>query len=126
MNLQNGYKVIYEKAADGKRTFYASKTGLCDTKVDKQLGDAFVDADYAGKTIYEYKGSFYVSEGKTPTYNEDGTPAKGETKLTIFDEVFVKVEPTETFEPEQVNEPVATEVETDPEVTEHNAEPEAD
>ena len=28
MNLQNGYKVIYEKAADGKRAFYASKTGL--------------------------------------------------------------------------------------------------
>ena len=37
MNLQNGYKVIYEKIADGKRTFYATENVVCDPKVDTKI-----------------------------------------------------------------------------------------
>lgn len=92
MNLQNGYKVIYEKALDGKRTFYASKTNKCDPTVDTQLGDVFTDADYAGKIIYEYKGNFYVSTGKTPAYDENGVPT--DERLSAFDEVLIKAEAT--------------------------------
>jgi hypothetical protein len=94
MNLQNGYKVIYEKAADGKRIFYASKTGVCDPTVDTQLGEAFDDAEYRGKMIYEYKGSFYVTTGATPSYDEEGKPT--DERLTAFDEVFIKAEAAAT------------------------------
>lgn len=65
MNLQNGYKVIYEKASDGKRTFYASKTGV--------FADAEVIAEAEiGKyrLIYEKAGRFYGSETGIPTEND--------------------------------------------------------
>jgi hypothetical protein len=122
MKLQNGYKVIYEKAADGKRTFYASKNTKCDPTVDKQLGDAFVDADYAGKVIYEYKGSFYISTGKAPAYDENGVPT--DERLSAFDEVFVKAEPAtpaaineskEEPEPEKTPEETPEPEDTEPE-----------
>jgi hypothetical protein len=70
MDLQNGYKVIYEKAADGKRTFYASTTGV------------FADADVIAETalgqyklIYEKAGKIYGSES--------GIPAEGATYVGI-------------------------------------------
>jgi hypothetical protein len=119
MNLQNGYKVIYEKAADGKRTFYASKQ---DGSKDKELA-TFTDSEYRGRMLYEYKGSFYVSAGATPKYDESGKPAAGEEKLAVFDEVFIKAEPSETQadEPAQVDAPVQTD---EPENTPAKDEPE--
>ena len=92
MNLQNGYKVIYEKAADGKRTFYASKSNAYPAADDVVLA-SFNDADFAGKVIYEYAGKFYVSTGAIPTYNENGEPA--DTVIEGFDKVFVEDEESE-------------------------------
>ena len=89
MNLQNGYKVIYEKAADGKRTFYASKSTVYPNADDKVLA-SFNDADYRGKVIYEHKGKFYVSIGSVPTYNENGEPA--DRVIEGFSEVFEEAE----------------------------------
>ena len=131
MNLQNGFKVVYEKAAEGKRTFYATKTGLCNPEIDTQLGDTLVDADYKGKMIYEHKGNFYVSTGKTPVYDENGIPT--DTSLTIFNEVFTnsKLDNTENnqnkenevepeLEPEEVPEEVPEEEpEEEPEVVDN-------
>ena len=75
MNLQNGYKVIYEKAADGKRTFYASKTGFfADAEVitEANIGEY--------KLIYEKDGRFYGST--------TGIPAKDDFCFEAFDKVF--------------------------------------
>lgn len=144
MNLQNGYKVIYEKASDGTRTFYASKTGICDPTVDTQLGETFTDADFAGKVIYEYKGGFYVSTGATPAYDENGVPT--DERLSAFDEVFVATEnsedtagvdegntepevlseteePTESDPEEPEAEATGDEPATEPEATEPEVEP---
>lgn len=95
MNLQNGYKVIYEKAADGKRTFYASNSTVYPNETDVVIA-SFNDADYRGKVIYEHKGKFYISTGAVPTYNENGEPA--DTVIEGFDKVFVEdKEPAEDF-----------------------------
>ena len=85
MNLQNGYKVIYEKAADGKRTFYASKSAIYPNDDDLVVA-SFNDADYKGKVIYEYKGDFYASVGSIPAYDENGVPT--DTKLDGFASIF--------------------------------------
>lgn len=97
MKLENGYKVIYEKAADGKRTFYASKSGVfADAEVicEAEIGKF--------KLIYEKGGRFYGSE--------TGIPAEDDYCFVDFDKVFVKVkeevkeeEPVET--PENGDEP---------------------
>lgn len=84
MKLQNGYKVLYEVAADGKRTFYASKTGV------------FADADQIGepveigkyKLVYEKNGKIYFSETNVPNLDENGEPT--DTAAEGFDVVFVK------------------------------------
>lgn len=101
MNLQNGYKVIYEKAADGKRTFYASKSAIYPNDDDLVVA-SFNDADYKGKVIYEYKGDFYVSTGSIPAYDENGVPV--DAKIEGFDKVFNKasVEDYVTNVPEQL------------------------
>ena len=79
MNLQNGYKVIYEKAADGKRTFYASKTGVfADAEV---IAEAII-GKY--KLIYEKAGQFYGSE--------TGIPTAEDYCFTEFDKVFKATE----------------------------------
>ena len=67
MNLQNGYKVIYEKAADGKRTFYATKNVVCDPTVDDKIVEATI-GQY--KLIYEKDGQFYGSTTGIPTEND--------------------------------------------------------
>lgn len=92
MNLQNGYKVIYEKAADGKRTFYASKNG---TFADaEQLGEAIEIGKY--KLIYEKNGKIYCSEASVPTFDENGEPT--DTAVEAFDEVFFESkEPAQDF-----------------------------
>ena len=87
MNLQNGYKVIYEKAANGERTFYASKSTVYPNDDDIKVA-SFNDADYRGKVIYEHKGKFYISTGAVPTYNENGEPV--DTVIEGFDKVFVE------------------------------------
>ena len=100
MTLQNGYKVIYEKAADGKRSFYASTTG------------AFADAELIAeldlgkyKLIYEKAGQIYGSES--------GVPAEGDDCFTDFDKVFSVAGTDETTETEPEGE---TTTETEPEV----------
>ena len=94
MKLQNGYKVIYEKAANGKRTFYASKTGVfADAEVitEAEIGKY--------KLIYEKAGSFYGSE--------TGIPAEGDYCFTEFDKVFkaASEEPKEEPKDEVVETP---------------------
>jgi hypothetical protein len=93
MELKNGYKVIYEVAADGKRTFYASKSNVYPTAEDVEIA-SFNDADYVGKVIYEYKGDFYVSNGSVPAYDKDGVPT--DTKIEGFDQVFKKADAVQT------------------------------
>ncbi len=81
MNLQNGYKVIYEKAADGKRTFYASKTGVfadAEKILEATIGEY--------KLIYEKNGQFYGSASGIPTEND--------YCFVEFDKVFKAVEET--------------------------------
>lgn len=101
MELKNGYKVIYEVAADGKRTFYASKSNVYPTAEDVEIA-SFNDADYIGKVIYEYKGDFYVSTGSVPAYDEKGVPT--DSKIEGFDQVFKLAdavqEPTGTVLPQ--------------------------
>ena len=116
MIYKNGYKVVYEVAADGKRTFYAAKSNVYPTRdEDGNITDTvlatFDDAEFAGKTIYEYAGEFYVSTGAVPAYNEDGTPA--DEKIAGFEPLFV--EGAEAAE-EPVTEPVDDEPTADPDV----------
>ena len=68
MNLQNGYKVIYEKTADGKRTFYATKNVVCDPTVDDKIIEATI-GEY--KLIYEKNGEFYGSKSGIPSDEDD-------------------------------------------------------
>lgn len=84
MNLQNGYKVIYEKIADGKRTFYATKNVKCDPSIDDMIVEATI-GEY--KLIYEKAGRFYGSK--------TGIPAEGDYCFEGFDKVF-KVDSEET------------------------------
>ena len=93
MNLQNGYKVIYEKTADGKRTFYATKNVTCNPEVDDKIVEATIGTY---KLIYEKNGSFYGSE--------TGIPADGDYCFTEFDKVFKVAE-------DELEEPVMTPVE---------------
>lgn len=74
MNLQNGYKVIYDKAANGEHVFCASKTGV------------FADAEELGrlavgeyKLIYEKNGQLYCSA--------TGTPSDEDKEFTAFKKV---------------------------------------
>ena len=85
MNLQKGYKVIYGKAADGKRTFYASKTGVfadAEKILEATIGEY--------KLIYEKDGKIYCSESSVPNFNENGEPT--DTVAEGFDKVFVETE----------------------------------
>ena len=102
MNYKNGYKVVYEVAADGKRTFYAAKSNEYPTRneageIIDDVVASFEDAEFLGKTIYEYEGKFYVSAGHVPAYNEDGEPdvANGERELD-FSKVLEEATPAPT------------------------------
>lgn len=103
MIYKNGYKVVYEIAADGKRTFYAAKSAAYPTRdEDGNITDTmlatFDDADFAGKTIYEYEGEFYVADTIAAKFDKDGKPtgAKLGTKDNNFDEILVEKKPEET------------------------------
>ena len=97
MNLQNGYKVIYEKITDGKRTFYATKNNTCDPAVDTKLVEAAI-GEY--KLIYERAGRFYGSK--------TGIPTDTDFCFEGFDEVFKETvvdsteDPTDTVVKENV------------------------
>ena len=112
MNLQNGYRVIYEKIADGERTFFADKL---DGSEAKQLGDAIEIGKY--KLVYEKNGCIYGSETGDVAYG---------ICLEAFNEVFATVDAEETEKPaEQVNvtnEPEPTTVEDEGEDEEEPAE----
>lgn len=86
MNLKNGYKVIYEKVADGERTFYASKSGVFADA--EQIGEAIEIGKY--KLIYEKNGKIYCSENSVPAFDENGEPT--DTTLEGFDKIFVETE----------------------------------
>ena len=79
MNLQNGYKVIYEKIADGERTFFADKL---DGTVAAQIGNAIKIGQY--KLVYEKGGQIYGSTS--------GIPAAGDHCFEEFDQVFKATE----------------------------------
>ena len=119
MIYKNGYKVVYEVAADGKRTFYAAKSNVYPTRdEDGNITDTvlatFDDTEFAGKTIYEYAGEFYVSTGAVPAYNEDGTPA--DEKIAGFEPLFVEGAEAAAVAEEHVTEPIDDEPIADPEV----------
>ena len=85
MELKNGYKVIYDKAANGEHTFYASKTGVF---ADAEEIVKLAAGEY--KLIYEKDGSFYGSES--------GIPAEGDHLFVEFDRVFKEDEEEGTEE----------------------------
>ena len=87
MNLQNGYKVIYEKAAEGERTFYAAKSTTY-PNVDDTVLASFTDKDFCGKVVYEYQGKLYVSKGTVPAFDDNGEST--DTEIEGFDQVFKK------------------------------------
>jgi hypothetical protein len=100
MKLQNGYKVIYEKIADGKRTFFADK--MDGTGADQLNDTPFEIGEY--KLIYQNNedGKFYGSTS--------GIPAAGDHCFSEFDKVFVEGYQEESNEPAPAN--------VEPEVTE--------
>lgn len=107
MTLQNGYKVLYDTAADGKRTFYASKTGLF--KDADIIAEAII-GEY--KLVYEKDGNFYGST--------TGIPAEGDHCFEEFRAVFeegysAEVEEDESEENNTEDESTDTEVEDETE-----------
>ena len=74
MNLQNGYKVIYEKIADGERTFFADKL---DGTTATQLGETIKVGEY--KLVFEKDGGIFGSV--------TGKVADGK-RIEAFDKVF--------------------------------------
>ena len=107
MDYKNGYKVVYEEAANGKRIFWASKSNeyparddagnIIENEMNTKLA-SFVDEDFAGKTIYEYEGEFYVADTIAAKFDKDGKPTgvKLGTKNNNFDEILVEKEHEET------------------------------
>lgn len=96
MNLQNGYKVIYEKAADGKRTFYASKDGLfagAEVITEATIGEY--------KLVYEKDGKIYGST--------TGVPAEDDYCFEAFDKVFKAETEGSSDEEDTTTEDVSTE-----------------
>ena len=100
MDLQNGYKVLYEKIANGERTFFADKL---DGTAATQIGDAIKIGKY--KLVYEKDGQIYGSE----TGN-----VKDGACLEAFNEVFITAN---TVEPATMN------VEDDEPVQDEHTEP---
>ena len=103
MNLQNGYKGLYERTADGTRTFYATQTGVCNPEVDTKIADAVI-GQY--KLIYEKAGQIYGSTS--------GIPADGDKCFTEFDSIFKEATGEPVVEPANIDDKVE---EDEPEVT---------
>ena len=77
MDLQNGYTVLNEKIADGKRTFIAKGPEV----EDKEFGP-FAIGEF--KLVYEKDGQIYGSAA--------GTPTDDDTCFDTFDAIFGKDE----------------------------------
>ena len=88
MNLQNGYKVIYDKSANGEHALFASKTGVF---ADAEEIVRVAVGEY--KLVYEKDGRCYGSK--------TGIPTEDDYCFAEFDKVFVA--DAETLE----NEPIA-------------------
>lgn len=112
MNLQNGYKTVYEKVEEDKRIFYASKTGL------------FKDAEEIAKIdlgqyklVYEANGKICGSISGIPNKDED-------IAFDEFEKIFVAAETAEEDEKVENDETVSTEEETDATDTNEETDPE--
>ncbi len=94
MELKNGYKVIYDTAANGEHVFSASTTGLF---ADAEEILTVANGEY--KLVYEKAGKIYGST--------TGIPAEDDYCFTEFDKVFVETETDDGTEetPEEVEEP---------------------
>lgn len=102
MKLQNGYKAIFDKAADGKHTIYASKTGL------------FKDAEEIGTFEADQYNLIYEKQGKL-YHSQTGIPADSDVAVTELDKIFAEqaaetetasvVDPVETPDVEEIDEP---------------------
>ncbi len=120
MTLQNGYKKIYEHAANGERTIYATASDVCDPAVDTKLG-SFVDAEFAGRFLYEHNGKIYAAVENIPAYDKNGVPTddcildlSGVAKMANESDAQV---PAAVAELEPVG-PAAADPEDEPETTE--------
>lgn len=82
MKLQNGYKAIFDKAADGKHTIYASKTGL------------FKDAEEIGTFEADQYNLIYEKQGKL-YHSSTGIPADTDATVAELDKLFIE-QTTET------------------------------
>lgn len=106
MKLQNGYKAIFDKAADGKHTIYASKTGLF--KDAEEIGT--FEADQYN-LIYEKQGKLYHSHTGIPADSDatvaelDKLFAEQATETTAEPETASVVDPVETPDVEEIDEP---------------------
>lgn len=101
MELKNGYKVIYDKAANNEHVFFAAKT-------NGFTGAEEIVSVAAGeyKLVYEKAGKFYGSK--------TGVPAEGDYCFVEFDKVFAE----EASAPVVVNEdqPTVETIVEEPEV----------
>ena len=132
MKYKNGYKVVYEVAADGERTFYATKSNAYpvrdeDGNITDTVLASFVDKEFEGKTIYEHEGAFYVADTHVAKFDANGVPTgdliKGFEELLV--EGYVAPAATETPTAPAAVEPEVTEPEvTEPEDEEDETEPE--
>ena len=104
MNLQNGYTVLNEKIADGKRTFIAKGPEVA----DKEIGP-FTIGEF--KLVYEKDGKVYG--------NTTGIPTAEDTHLDAFDAIFIANEEEDT----EVEAPVDPENGTDSENPEDTESP---
>lgn len=94
MDLQNGYKVIYDKAENGYRTFYASKSGVF-ADATPITEEAIKIGQY--KLIYEKDGKIYGST--------TGVPADNDHYFEDFAKVFILEEPKQEEDEQQAAEP---------------------
>ena len=112
MNLQNGYKTVYEKVEEDKRVFYASKTGL------------FKDAEEIAKIdlgqyklVYEANGKICGSISGIPNKDEDIT-------FDEFEKIFVAAEILDEDKDAEIGETDSTEEDTDSTETNEDTDPE--
>lgn len=112
MNLQNGYKTVYEKVEEDKRVFYASKTGL------------FKDAEEIAKIdlgqyklVYEANGKICGSISGIPNKDKDIT-------FDEFEKIFVAAEILDEDKDAEIGETDSTEEDTDSTETNEETDPE--
>jgi hypothetical protein len=121
MDLKNGFKVIYEKPANGERTLYATKSAKYPNRnengvITDDVLASFVDANFRGKTVYEKNGRFYFADTNTAKFDKDGNPTG--TEITFTDGVNPFIEEKKPGTEEQGNEVPAVQSEEEPEVEE--------